>query len=157
MIQGLVGLSALVITANANMPALEEANQQEPKPNFISNQYIVAQTLSTLEVEWEYTKLPAKLFEDDNGQCINFARALTGRYDIRGDAIEWKSKVNAKEPELGAVIVFSYGHVGVVFRINYATHTIWIVERNYVGKWIVNERELKMDREDIVGYVIKPM
>lgn len=156
MIKGFVGLfSVLAITANAYAPALEDANKQEPKQNFISESYIVAHSIPTIEIEWNYPKLPEKLFDGDNGECVNYARTLSGIYGIRGNAKEWKDKVNSKQPSIGSIVVFEFGHLGVVFKINYLTRTIWITERNYVGLWIVSERKLKMDDESIYGYVVK--
>ena len=145
----------LVLTANAATVApLEEAKSQDTKQSQISEIYIVATNSPTNEVRWNYPKLPRMLYREDNGQCVNFARVLS-KIDIRGNASEWKDKINAKYPELGALIVFDYGHAGVVVGINYFENEITIVERNYYGLFIVNERKIKMDRTDISGYIKK--
>ena len=94
------------------------------------------------------------LFAGDNGQCVNYSRALSG-LQIKGNAIDWTDDVNANEPELGAVVVFYYGHLAVVTEIDYLNHTITITERNYKGVWNISERTIPWNSEDIVGYVIK--
>lgn len=130
-------------------------NNLTPIPNIIEP-YVIAINSPVIPISyksWDYPELIGDLFENDNGQCVNYAKVLA-EMDIYGNAIEWIDDINTYEPELKAVTVFNYGHLGVVTEIDYREYTITISERNYEGLWIVNERTLPWNDETIEGYII---
>ena len=125
-----------------------------------SDQYIVAYN-HYIELPgptvWQYPLLPTELFEGDNGQCVNYAKALTG-LNYFGDAIDWASYINSSEPELKSVVVFDetvnpFGHLATVVEIN--QDSFIVTERNYQDLWIVSTRSVNFDEPSILGFVKK--
>ena len=106
--------------------------------------------------EWNYPVLSGSLSIDDNGQCVNYAKVLSGIYRS-GHAINWSNYINSYAPSLKSVVVFDrsssvLGHLAVVVKIE--DNKITISERNYQGPWIISERVLDANDPSILGYVV---
>lgn len=77
----------------------------------------------------------------DNGTCVPYARALTGRYDIKGNAIDWRVEIDSQVPTLGSIAVFAIGelgHLGTTIevedeRFKITERTDWIISERWVG------------------------
>ena len=106
--------------------------------------------------EWDYPELSGSLSIGDNGQCVNYAKALSG-LDYSGHAISWSNYINSYAPSLKSVMVFdrslsSLGHLAVVVGIK--DDIITISERNYQGLWVISERTIDANDPSILGYVV---
>lgn len=104
---------------------------------------------------WEYPVLPKILFGTDNGQCVNYARQLSG-INYSGNAITWSAFVVSQRPNLGSVVVFDEsvnlnGHLAVVVAL-YENYFI-VSERNYEGLYIVSERKVDYNDSTILGFI----
>ncbi len=109
-------------------------------------------------LEWDYPELPRELFDYDNGQCVNYAKTLSGIFHS-GNAIDWVRYVDSDTPSLRSVMVFDtshseLGHLAVVYKID-PRKEILVVERNYIDEWIISTRSLDWDDPSIIGYVTK--
>jgi len=109
-------------------------------------------------LEWDYPELPRELFDYDNGQCVNYAKTLSGIFRF-GNAIDWVQFVDSDTPTLKSVVVFDtshseLGHLAVVYKID-LNKQILIVERNYEDLWVISTRSLDWDDPSILGYVTK--
>ena len=124
------------------------ASSGEAKAPADDNEPIVYQELS-------YPALEGSLFPGDNGQCVNYAKAISG-LSYSGNAIDWARYVDSSTPSLSAVVVFDrslspLGHLAVVIGID--DTKIRITERNYQGLWVVSERLIDSNDPSIVGFI----
>jgi hypothetical protein len=90
-----------------------------------------------------------------NGWCVDYARYVTG-LKYNGNAYLWESYINSDIPNIGSIVVLNegaIGHLAVVIKID--NDTITISEQNYIGRYIISQRELPLNYKNIVGYVLK--
>ena len=98
-------------------------------------------------------------FDDDirwEGQCVGYVKYHIQNIapELSGNAIDWKSYINQKEPIVGSVVVMQvgkWGHLGFV--INETDDTITVRSRNYEGKWIISDDVINKNDERILGYI----
>ena len=128
----------LAVPAWAQSPV--NANATQPSAGFI-----VQPSVPTFTQYWEYPKIQIK------GECVPYARVLTG-VNKYGDAITWKP--NSAKPTLGAVVIFTYGHIGAVYAIDPIKEEILITEKHFIGDTI-STRSLSFNDTTIKGYVDK--
>lgn len=159
-------LVAYILSANAQTWVLEEADVISNRPASYSDTFVVATYVpyplpEEPKIEsWIYPALPVILPGDEvgsigRGQCVNYARALSGQY-LSGNANEWLTYVNSWKPSLKAVVVLDkgkFGHLGVVFYIDWENKRFKYVSRNELGLWIINETEMNFDDPRILGFV----
>ena len=89
-----------------------------------------------------------------NGQCVAYAKSASGLTQYSGNAITWTRYVNSQTPQKGAVVVLNvgkYGHLAVV--TNITDKTITVSEQNFIGRYIIDSRNLNINDSDILGYV----
>ncbi len=109
-------------------------------------------------LEWDYPELPRELFDYDNGQCVNYAKTLSGIFRT-GDAIDWVRYVDSNTPTLKAVMVFDdthspLGHLAVVYKIDFGKR-IFVVARNVEALWVISTSSFDWDDPSVIGYVTK--
>ena len=98
-----------------------QSNYTLPYPNFnwagadLTQYILYKDEQRTYEAELQYRA--RELVGQRVGQCTPAVRAFLGltRDQVSGDAIYFKT--NSREPSIGAIIKFRFGHLGVVLEI----------------------------------------
>lgn len=93
------------------------------------------------------------------GQCVCFVKDFIDKNggdssQYSGNAITWKRYINTDTPQVGDVVVMNngwFGHVGIVIKVDGTSITI--IERNFLGLWIVSERTIDISDATIEGFV----
>ncbi len=104
----------------------------------------------------EASRIPFSINKEPvgNGYCVAFVQN-NGFEHLRGDANVWIQYINSDTPSVGSVVVLDEGEIGhIAIVLMVYSDSILIAEQNYFGRWIVDERELSLDYERIIGYIL---